>query len=122
MNGNGSAAKELKRLLGEKNVRTGSGVLSSYFPEPLDGADLTVVMPQSVDHLSDVAAFSYENAATSDRWSTDCGITTVRSAPSSGSGKYEESTPEPVRTFFSPSNLFSSFAALPLPFISSSRS
>lgn len=61
MNGNGSAAKELRRLLGEKNVRTGSGVLSSYFPEPLDGADLTVVMPQSVDHLSDVAAFSYEN-------------------------------------------------------------
>jgi FAD/FMN-containing dehydrogenase len=61
MNGNGNAAKELKRLLGEKNVSAGRGVLTAYFAEPLDGADLIVVKPQSVDQLSDVAAFSYEN-------------------------------------------------------------
>lgn len=61
MNGNGSAVKELKRMLGEGNVRTGTQALSSYFVEPLDRADLTVVKPQDVDQLSDVAAFSYEN-------------------------------------------------------------
>lgn len=61
MNGNGSAAKELKRLLGDGNVRTGAQAISSYFSEPLDGADMTVVKPQDVDQLSDVAAFSYEN-------------------------------------------------------------
>jgi hypothetical protein len=47
MNGNGNAAKELKRLLGEKNVSAGRGVLTAYFAEPLDGADLIVVKPQS---------------------------------------------------------------------------
>lgn len=61
MNGNGSATKELKRLLGEGNVRTGPQALASYFIEPVTGADLTVVRPQSVDRLSDVAAFSHEN-------------------------------------------------------------
>ncbi|MHB8894607.1 MAG: FAD-binding protein [Candidatus Geothermincolia bacterium] len=61
MNGNGSAAKELKRLLGEGNVRTGAQALSSYFTEPVEGADFTVVRPQNVDQLADVAAFSNEN-------------------------------------------------------------
>jgi FAD/FMN-containing dehydrogenase len=61
MNGNGSAAKELKRLLGEGSVSTGARALSSCFDEPLEGADMTVVKPRDVDQLSDVAAFSYEN-------------------------------------------------------------
>jgi FAD/FMN-containing dehydrogenase len=61
MNGNGSAAKELKRLLGEGNVRTGAQALSSCFSEPLERADLTLVMPGDVDQLADVAALCYEN-------------------------------------------------------------
>jgi len=61
MNGNGSAAKELKRLLGEGSVRTGPRALASYFAEPVEGADMTVVMPRDVNQLADVAAFSSEN-------------------------------------------------------------
>jgi len=61
MNGNGSAAKELARLLGESNVKTGARAVAACFTTPLDGADLVLVTPGDVDGLSDVAAFSYEN-------------------------------------------------------------
>jgi FAD/FMN-containing dehydrogenase len=61
MNGNGSAASELKKLLGEGNVKTGKAAVASCFSAPVDGADLVLVTPQGVDGLSDVAAFAYEN-------------------------------------------------------------
>lgn len=61
MNGNGSAARELGRLIGQENVKTGAAALASCFIEPADGAEMTVVTPARVDHLSDVAYFAYEN-------------------------------------------------------------
>lgn len=61
MKGNGSAAKELKRLIGDGNVATGPNALADLFVEPVDGADLVVTRPAEVTQLSDIAAFSYEN-------------------------------------------------------------
>jgi FAD/FMN-containing dehydrogenase len=61
MNGNGNAAKELKRLVGDGNVKTGAAALASVFIEPIDGAGLTLVTPVSVEQLSDVAYFAHEN-------------------------------------------------------------
>ncbi len=58
---NGSAASELKRLLGEGNVRTGSRALSSYFREPVPDGGLTVVTPADEWQLADTAHFCYEN-------------------------------------------------------------
>lgn len=61
MNGNGNAARELGRLIGQENVKSGTGAVSSLFAEPVDGADMTVVTPTRVEQLSDVAHFAHEN-------------------------------------------------------------
>ena len=58
---NPSAAKELKRLLGDGNVRSGDRAVSPYFRKPVSGTDLLLVTPENVDQLSDVAAFCHSN-------------------------------------------------------------
>lgn len=58
---NPSATKELKRLLGDGNVRSGDRAVSPYFKEPVSGTDLLLVTPENVDQLSDVAAFCHQN-------------------------------------------------------------
>lgn len=57
---NGSADRELKRLLGEGNVKTGDRALSAYFRAPVSGSKLILVTPENVEGLSDIAAFSTE--------------------------------------------------------------
>lgn len=57
---NPKAAAELKRLLGDGDVRSGPAALSPYFRDKVD-ADLVVVTPKNVNKLSDVANFAYEN-------------------------------------------------------------
>jgi FAD/FMN-containing dehydrogenase len=57
---NPKAATELKRLLGNGDVRSGPAALSPYFREKVD-ADLVVVTPKDVNKLSDVAYFASEN-------------------------------------------------------------
>jgi FAD/FMN-containing dehydrogenase len=56
-----SSAYELARLLGEVNVRTGARALSPYFRKQVPDSELVLVTPLTPYHLSDVAAFSFEN-------------------------------------------------------------
>jgi len=58
MNPNG--VKELKRLTGDDNVRTGVGSLARYFREAVPSTDLVLVTPENTDQLTDVAAFCFE--------------------------------------------------------------
>ncbi len=56
-----SAVKELKRLLGDANVREGASALKPYFGGADPGGDLVVVTPTDVNGLSDVANLCFEN-------------------------------------------------------------
>jgi len=58
---NDSAIKELKRLLGEGNVRTGAKALAPYFQKAGSGGDLVLVTPENVNGLADVAHLCNEN-------------------------------------------------------------
>ena len=58
---NSSAIKELKRLLGEANVREGASALKPYFAGADPGGDLVLVTPEDTDALSDAAALCFEN-------------------------------------------------------------
>jgi len=56
-----SASKELKRLLGDGNVRTGARALAPYFAVPVKDSALMVVTPETPNQLSDAAAFAHQN-------------------------------------------------------------
>ncbi len=56
-----SAIKELKRLLGEANVREGASALKPYFAGADPGGDLVLVTPEDTNGLSDVAHLCNEN-------------------------------------------------------------
>lgn len=58
---NDSAIKELKRLLGEANVREGASALAPYFGGADPGGGLVLVTPTDVNGLSDVANLCNEN-------------------------------------------------------------
>lgn len=58
---NDSAIKELKRLLGEANVREGASALKPYFAGAEAGGDLVLVTPEDTNALSDAAALCFEN-------------------------------------------------------------
>lgn len=58
---NPSAIKELKRLLGDANVREGAGALKPYFGGADPGGGLVLVTPTDVNGLSDVANLCSEN-------------------------------------------------------------
>ena len=49
---------DLTKILGEGNVKSGRGALSPYFREAVADLDLALVTPETVEQLSDVAAFS----------------------------------------------------------------
>ena len=58
---NESAIKELKRLVGEGNVKTGAQALKPYFAGADPGGDLVLVTPSDTNGLSDVAHLCNEN-------------------------------------------------------------
>lgn len=58
---NDSAVKELKRLIGDGNVRAGAGAVSQHFADVDPGGGLVLVTPTDVNGLSDTAAFCHEN-------------------------------------------------------------
>lgn len=58
---NKNAARELERLIGKENVKDGSGAISPYFYDRVTEPNLLLATPRNVDHLADIAAFSFEN-------------------------------------------------------------
>jgi FAD/FMN-containing dehydrogenase len=57
----GAEIKELERLIGNENVRSGDRALREYFRDPPRGSELVVVTPETVDHLADAAHISFES-------------------------------------------------------------
>jgi hypothetical protein len=58
---NESAVKELKRLLGEGNVKTQAAALKPYFAGADPGGDLVLVTPEDTNGLADIAHLCSEN-------------------------------------------------------------
>lgn len=58
---NASAITELKRLIGEANVREGASAVKPYFPDVDPGGNLVLATPETPAGLSDVAYYCHNN-------------------------------------------------------------